>query len=61
MIKQRGCFSHFIASLPDFIYETDADWEMVVDYAFSQIGQPSMSEYAIIARVFDNTIAVSLN
>ena len=57
----RFPFSQFIATLPQFIIENDANWDDVIKYTFNEIGQPSMSEYAIIDKVYDNTIACTIN
>ncbi len=43
----------FLDSLPAFITEMDADWEMTVDYVMSQF-QPTTEEWAMIEKVFDS-------
>ena len=54
-------FSRFLATVPQFILENDANWNDLVKYVFQEYKQPTMGEYAILERVYDNTIAVSLN
>tara|TARA_R100001510_G_C7523808_1_gene118174 strand:- start:409 stop:570 length:162 start_codon:yes stop_codon:yes gene_type:complete len=43
-------------TLPTFIAEMDADWEMTVDYVMSQI-QPTIPEWAMIEKVYDEAVA----
>lgn len=52
----RGKFYSFMETLEAFIVEMQPDWEMVVDYTFSQIGQPSWNEWSLIERTFDQTV-----
>ena len=54
-------FSKFIATVPQFIIENDANWNDLVKYVFQEYKQPTYSEYLILERVYDNTIAVSIN
>ena len=49
-------FNSFMESLPEFIDEMDADWEMVVDYVFAQYKQPTMHEWVLIERLFDQVV-----
>ena len=49
-------FNSFMESLPQFIDEMGADWEMVVDYVFAQYKQPTMTEWALIGRLFDQVV-----
>ena len=46
---------NILDTLPQFITEMDADWEMVTDYVMSQI-QPTIPEWALIEKVFDDTL-----
>ena len=46
---------NILDTLPQFISEMDADWEMVTDYVMSQI-QPTIPEWALIEKVFDDTL-----
>ena len=46
---------NILDTLPTFITEMDADWEMVTDYVMSQI-QPTYMEWVEIGKVFDNTL-----
>ena len=46
---------NILDTLPTFITEMDADWEMTVDYVMSQI-QPTIPEWALIEKVFDDTL-----
>ena len=46
---------NILDTLPNFITEMDADWEMVTDYVMSQI-QPTIPEWALIEKVFDDTL-----
>ena len=48
--------TNILDTLPTFIIEMDADWEMVTDYVMSQI-QPTIPEWAMIDKVFETTIA----
>ena len=54
-------FSEFVATVPQFILENDANWNDLVKYVFAEYRQPTFSEWAILDRVYDNTIAVSIN
>ena len=49
-------FNSFMESLPEFIGEMDADWEMVVDYVFAQYKQPTNTEWALIERLYDQVV-----
>ncbi len=49
-------FNSFMESLPQFIDEMGADWEMVVDYVFAQYKQPTYTEWALIGRLFDQVV-----
>ena len=46
---------NILVTLPTFISEMDADWEMVTDYVMSQI-QPTYMEWVEIGKVFDDTL-----
>ena len=46
---------NILDTLPTFISEMDADWEMTVDYVMSQI-QPTYMEWVEIGKVFDDTL-----
>ena len=43
---------NILDTLPTFIAEMDADWDMTVDYVMSQI-QPTIPEWAMIEKVYD--------
>ena len=47
---------NILDTLPTFISEMDADWEMTVDYVMSQI-QPTYMEWVKIGKVFDDTLS----
>ena len=46
---------NILDTLPTFITEMNADWEMVTDYVMSQI-QPTYMEWVEIGKVFDDTL-----
>ena len=54
-------FSQFIATVPQFILDNDANWNDLVNYVFAEYRQPTFSEWAILDKVYDNTITVSIN
>ena len=54
-------FSAFIATVPQFIIDNDANWQDLINYVYAEYRQPTFSEWAILDRVFDNTIAVTNN
>ncbi len=43
---------NILETLPQFISEMDADWEMVTDYVMSKI-QPTYLEWVEIGKVFE--------
>ena len=47
---------NLLDTLPTFITEMDADWDMVTDYVMSQI-QPTYMEWVEIGKVFDDTLS----
>ena len=56
MITSLTPFSSVVAGFPQFIEETNADWEMATDYILSQVSSLSISEWAIVEKIFDETI-----
>ena len=54
-MNMNNTIRNILDTLPQFITEMDADWEMVIDYVMSQI-QPTIPEWALIEKVYDNTI-----
>ena len=54
-MNMNNTIRNILDTLPQFITEMDADWEMTVDYVMSQI-QPTIPEWALIEKVYDNTI-----
>jgi len=43
---------HILQSLPQFILEMDADWEMVRDFVLSQDPSLSESQWLAVEKVF---------
>ena len=56
MITSLTPFSSVVAGFPQFIEETNADWEMATDYILSQVSALDMSEWAIVEKIYDETI-----
>ena len=56
MITSLTPFSSVVAGFPQFIEETNADWEMATDYILSQVSALSISEWAIVEKIYDETI-----
>ena len=56
MITSLTPFSSVVAGFPQFIEETNADWEMATDFILSQVSSLSISEWAIVEKIFDETI-----
>ena len=54
-MNMNNTIRNILDTLPQFITEMDADWEMVIDYVMSQI-QPTIPEWGLIEKVYDNTI-----
>jgi len=48
-------FDSVIQTLPQFIQEMDADWEMVYDWMEDQCGALSEEQLHILGLVFDKT------
>ena len=53
-------FSKFIATVPQFIIDNDANWQELVNYV-RRIPPTHLRWWAILDRVYDNTIAVTLS
>jgi len=49
-------FETVIQSLPQFIQEMDADWEMVFDWMEDQCGALSEEQLNEVAMIFDTTL-----
>ena len=60
-MKMIPQFSQFVATVPQFILDNDANWHDLVKYVYAEYQQPTFSEWAILDKVFDNTVACSLN
>ena len=56
MITSLTPFSSVVAGFPQFIEETNADWEMATDYILSQVSALTYSEWAIVSKIYDETI-----
>ena len=56
MITSLTPFSSVVAGFPQFIEETNADWEMATDYILSQVSALSISEWSIVEQIYDETI-----
>ena len=56
MITSLTPFSSVVAGFPQFIEETNADWEMATDYILSQVSALTYSEWAIVEKIYDETI-----
>ena len=56
MITSLTPFSSVVAGFPQFIEETNADWEMATDYILSQVSALTYSEWSIVAKIYDETI-----
>ena len=52
-------FDTVIQSLPQFIEEVDADWEMVFDWMEDQCGALSEEQLSEVALVFDATTLIA--
>jgi len=61
MITSLTPFSSVVAGFPQFIDETNADWEMATDYILSQVSALTYSEWAIIEKIYDETTASMSN
>ncbi len=56
MITSLTPFSSVVAGFPQFIEETNADWDMATDYILSQVSALTYSEWAIVEKIYDETI-----
>ena len=61
MITSLTPFSSVVAGFPQFIEETNADWDMATDYILSQVSALTYSEWAIIEKIYDETTASMSN
>ena len=56
MITSLTPFSSVVASFPQFIEETNADWQMATDYILSQVSALTVLEWSIVEKIYDETI-----
>ena len=56
MITSLTPFSSVVAGFPQFIEETNADWEMATDYILSQVSSLTVLEWSIVEKIYDETI-----
>ena len=56
MITSLTPFSTVIAGFPQFIEETNADWKMATNYILTKVSSLTYSEWAIVSKIYDETI-----
>ena len=52
-------FNSLLESIPEFVIEQNADWQMLIDYVFAQYKQPTYTEWVLIERQFDSCYPVT--
>ena len=52
-MNKNAMFNSALASLPQFIMETDADWCMVYDFMEAQVGNLTDTEWDEVEKVYN--------
>ena len=52
-MNTNAMFNSALASLPQFIMETDADWCMVYDFMEAQVGNLTDAEWDEVEKVYN--------